>query len=83
MTGGAIHFDYRLHDGPSSTRNAIALLDVPRYGTRPSLWPTRWPRRTDSGGAPSPPTGARRETVTDGGGRSPGAIAGSEWERWP
>jgi DNA mismatch repair ATPase MutS len=28
---GALRFDYRLYAGPSSTRNAIALLDVLQY----------------------------------------------------
>jgi DNA mismatch repair ATPase MutS len=28
---GALHFDYRLHDGPSSTRNALAILELAGY----------------------------------------------------
>jgi DNA mismatch repair ATPase MutS len=28
VTDGRMTFDYRIHDGPSSSRNAIALLDV-------------------------------------------------------
>lgn len=31
ISAGALSFDYRLHLGPSSTRNAIALLDVMQY----------------------------------------------------
>ncbi len=31
VTGDALRFDYRLHAGQSSTRNAIALLEVLRY----------------------------------------------------
>ena len=31
VADGVLSFDYRLHAGPSSTRNAIALLDVLRY----------------------------------------------------
>ena len=31
VADGALHFDYRLHPGPSSTRNAIALLEVLGY----------------------------------------------------
>lgn len=31
VTDGMLHFDYLLYDGPSSTRNAIALLKVLRY----------------------------------------------------
>jgi hypothetical protein len=31
ITDGAVCFDYRIHDGPSSTRNAIALLELLGY----------------------------------------------------
>jgi hypothetical protein len=31
IADGAVTFDYRIHDGPSSTRNAIALLEVTGY----------------------------------------------------
>jgi len=31
IVDGALHFDYRLKAGPSSTRNAIALLQLMRY----------------------------------------------------
>jgi len=31
MSGGEVRFDYRIHDAQSSTRNAIALLDVMGY----------------------------------------------------
>jgi hypothetical protein len=31
IAGGAVAFDYRIHDGPSSTRNAIALLQLMGY----------------------------------------------------
>lgn len=31
MSGGQVRFDYRIHDGVSSTRNAIALLEVMGY----------------------------------------------------
>ena len=31
IVGDTLNFDYRIHDGPSSTRNAIALLEVMGY----------------------------------------------------
>jgi DNA mismatch repair ATPase MutS len=31
IADGAVSFDYRIHGGPSSTRNAIALLEVMEY----------------------------------------------------
>ena len=31
VTDGKMSFDYRIHDGASSTRNAIARLDVVKF----------------------------------------------------
>jgi DNA mismatch repair ATPase MutS len=55
IAAGALTFDYRIHDGPSSTRNAIALLEVmqfPEEIVRDALESLEWVGRDT---APSTP----------------------------
>lgn len=51
IADGTVTFDYRIHDGPSSTRNAIALLrvmDYPDALVADALAALDWPERHDS-----------------------------------
>jgi hypothetical protein len=55
VQGGALIFDYRLHDGPSSTRNALAILELAGYPPDVVADARRTAEQRDAGpGTPSP-----------------------------